>query len=240
MTPLYLQLAQTLKDEILKGVYPVGSQLPTEEELTARFQVSRATVREALRKLREDKLVSSRRGAGTTVARAGDAHQHVRELASINDLLAFARDTRYQIESMQIETSDQELAQRLGCAIGHQWLVIRGHRYAADSELPVCWTEVFVEAEYAGVGRLIERHRGNIFELIEDMYGVSVGEVTQELTAGPASKDMALGLKIEPGSTVIQVNRTFRLTSGKVSQIVFNFHPSDRFRFTMTIRRVKD
>lgn len=239
MTPLYLQLAQTLKDEILTGVYPVGSQLPTEEELAARFKVSRATVREALRKLRDDNLVLSRRGAGTTVARAVEAHQHVRELASINDLVAFAHGTRYQIESMQVVTSDQELAQRLGCAVGYQWLAIAGNRYAPDSELPVCRTEVFIDAEYAGVGRLIERHRGPIFELIEDLYGVSVGEVTQELTAGPAPDNLASGLKIEPGSTVIHVNRTFRLTSGKVSQLVFNFHPADRFRFSMTIRRVK-
>ena len=62
--PLYLQVVRALKDEIVSGVYPVGSQLPTEEELCERFSVSRYTVREALRRLREDSLVSSRQGAG--------------------------------------------------------------------------------------------------------------------------------------------------------------------------------
>src|SRR5215470_18080479 len=65
--PLYLQVVRALKDDIVSGVYPVGSQLPTEEELCERFSVSRYTVREALRRLREDRLVASRRGAGTTV-----------------------------------------------------------------------------------------------------------------------------------------------------------------------------
>src|ERR1700736_5102922 len=64
---LYLQILRSLKDEIVRGVYPVGSQLPTEEELCERFSVSRYTVREALRRLRDDHLVASRRGAGTTV-----------------------------------------------------------------------------------------------------------------------------------------------------------------------------
>src|ERR1700733_15713490 len=64
--PLYLQVVRALKDEIVSGVFPVGSQLPTEEELCVRFSVSRYTVREALRRLREDSLVSSRQGAGTT------------------------------------------------------------------------------------------------------------------------------------------------------------------------------
>jgi DNA-binding FadR family transcriptional regulator len=54
--PLYLQVVRALKDEIVKGVHPVGSQLPTEEELCQRFSVSRYTVREALRLLREDHL----------------------------------------------------------------------------------------------------------------------------------------------------------------------------------------
>ena len=65
--PLYLQVVRALKDEIVSGVYPVGSQLPTEEELCERFSVSRYTVREALRRLREDNLVASRQGAGTIV-----------------------------------------------------------------------------------------------------------------------------------------------------------------------------
>src|SRR3982074_1121795 len=65
--PLYLQGVRALKDEIVSGVHPVGSQLPTEEELCERFSVSRYTVREALRRVREDNLVSSRQGAGSTV-----------------------------------------------------------------------------------------------------------------------------------------------------------------------------
>lgn len=239
MTPLYLTVAQTLKDEILKGVFPVGSQLPTEEALATRFKVSRATVREALRGLRNDNLVTSRRGAGTTVARANQPDQYVRELASINDLIAFAQGTRYEIQSMETVTADDSLAQRLGCQSGDQWLAIRGYRYGEDSKLPVCWTEVFVDAQYAGVGRLVERHRGNIFEAVEDLYGVSVREVHQEVMAGPVPDNLAAGLGMNAGETVIQVNRTFRLSTGKVSQIVFNFHPADRFRFSMTIRRVK-
>ncbi|HUL99877.1 MAG TPA: winged helix-turn-helix domain-containing protein, partial [Mycobacterium sp.] len=63
----YLQVARTLRKEIVDGVYPVGSQLPTEHELCERFAVSRYTIREALRRLRDDNLVSSRPRAGTLV-----------------------------------------------------------------------------------------------------------------------------------------------------------------------------
>jgi GntR family transcriptional regulator len=80
--PLYLQVVRVLKDEIISGVHPVGSQLPTEEELCERFSVSRYTVRAALRRLREDNLVSSRQGAGTTVVPPRPSDSFVHEVMS--------------------------------------------------------------------------------------------------------------------------------------------------------------
>ena len=94
--PLYLQVVRALKDEIVSGVHPVGSQLPTEEELCERFSVSRYTVREALRRLREDNLVSSRQGAGTIVVPPRPADFFVHEVMSINDLVAFATASALQ------------------------------------------------------------------------------------------------------------------------------------------------
>ena len=86
----YLQVARTLRKEIVDGVYPVGSQLPTEHELCERFEVSRYTVREALRRLRDDNLVSSRPRAGTLVVPRPSTNSYAQDVMSINDLLAFA------------------------------------------------------------------------------------------------------------------------------------------------------
>ena len=236
--PLYLQVVQALKDKILKGVYPVGGQLPTEEDLCERFHVSRYTVREALRRLRDDRLVSSRQGAGTTVIRPGQSDSYVHEVASVNDLIAFAVGSRYQIDRTEMVKADSALAARLGCRPGDEWLAVRGFRYVGDSDVPVCWAEVFINAEFAGVGRLLQRHRGPIFELIEDLYGERVAEVHQELSTRAVPGDLAAGLKMDRGDTVIEVQRTYRLASGKTAQVVFNLHAADRFRYALTMRRV--
>ena len=142
--PLYLQMVRALKDEIVRGVYPVGSQLPTEEELCERFSVSRYTVREALRRLREDRLVSSRQGAGTTVVPPRPSDSYVHEVMSINDLVAFATGVRFDIDTIEMITADAKLAPRIGCAIGESWLAVRGFRHTEDSDLPVCFTEVYI------------------------------------------------------------------------------------------------
>src|SRR5690348_9555616 len=102
----YLQVARTLRKEIVDGVYPVGTQLPTEHELRERFGVSRYTVREALRRLRDDNLVSSRPRAGTMVVARDASNSYAQEVMSINDLLAFAAGARFAIDSNAMVTVD--------------------------------------------------------------------------------------------------------------------------------------
>ena len=139
--PLYLQVVRVLKDAIVSGVYPVGSQLPTEEELCEQFSVSRYTVREALRRLREDSLVSSRQGAGTIVVPPRPTDSFVHEVMSINDLVAFATGVRFAIDTIEMIEIDDKLASRTGIPPGEKWLAVRGFRHTEGSDLPVCWTE---------------------------------------------------------------------------------------------------
>ncbi|HPF59862.1 MAG TPA: FadR/GntR family transcriptional regulator [Candidatus Competibacteraceae bacterium] len=65
------QIAENIREAILKGSLKIDERLPTEEELAARFEVSRPTIREALKRLAAQHLIRSRRGptGGTFVNR---------------------------------------------------------------------------------------------------------------------------------------------------------------------------
>ena len=235
---LYLQVARALKESIVNGVYPVGAQLPTEEELSGHFSVSRYTIREALRRLREENLVSSRQGAGTVVA-PHPSDSHVHHVMSINDLVTYAAGMRFAIDSIKMVTIDKRLSLRAGIANGEEWLAVRGFRYEAGETLPICLTEYYINRDFAGVGRLLQRHTGPIFPLIEDLYGQSVIEVEQEISAALVSLGMTDGLKVKPGTAVLEVRRTYKVAKEKVAQVTINTHPASRFRHSMTMRRVK-
>ena len=64
-TPLWAQLAGELLVRVSSGDYRAG--FPTEAELACEFEVSRATVRAAIRRLRDEGLLDARRGSGTFV-----------------------------------------------------------------------------------------------------------------------------------------------------------------------------
>ena len=239
--PLYRKVVQALKDEILGGTFPVGTQLPTEGELTSRFDVSRHTVREALRQLRDDGLVTSRQGSGTTVRTLASPQPYVHEIASIDDLVAYASGTQYKPDASAIIVADEKLAERLGGgSVGQRWLRIEGYRYGPDPRLPICWTEVFVHASYAGVGLLLGRRPGPIYGWIEEQYGERITEVEQLLRARMVPDAIAPTLQVEPGSTVVDVRRIYRIATGTVAEVSFNLYPAERFSFSMTLRRSRN
>jgi GntR family transcriptional regulator len=237
--PLYRQVVRTLKQEIVSGVYPVDSLLPAEGELQKRFKVSRHTIREALRELRDAGLVASRQGFGTTVLRAATPRSYVHEVGSISDLIELADATQYEIGSSEIIDVDRRVAERLETEPGSKWLRVEGFRYAPDDNRPVCWTEVFVHGDFAGVARLLGRRPGPIYLLIEDLYGESVAEVEQSVTAPCVPEDLAAALGVVPGSTVIEVQRKYRLSSGLVCIAARNLYRADLFELTLTLRRSK-
>jgi len=235
----YLQVARTLRKEIVDGIYPVGSQLPTEHELCERFAVSRYTIREALRRLRDDNLVSSRPRTGTTVIPRVSANSYAQDNMTINDLLAFAQGAELDIEDTRMVTVDTELAARSGLPIGEQWLAVLGFRQAAGADYTHCWTEYYINRAYAAVGRMLQRHTGPIFPLIEDLFGISVVEVHQEIGAVLVTPELSARLDVPVGSPAVEVRRTYTTSDGDIAQITINTHPADRFRHSMTLRRVK-
>ena len=89
-TPLYEELAASLRHAIKSGELPPGARLPTEAELASEHRVSRNTVRQALAKLQAGGLITRGRGRDgrrvqrrevreVQAARAGWGHAHVGE-----------------------------------------------------------------------------------------------------------------------------------------------------------------
>ncbi|HTV96123.1 MAG TPA: GntR family transcriptional regulator [Steroidobacteraceae bacterium] len=236
---LYLQVARALKEEIVGGVYPVGSQLPTEDELCERFAVSRFTVREALRRLREDNLVSSRQGAGTVVVPRRSSDSYVQDTMSINDLLAYAAGARFAIESSKMVVIDDKLAARTGLAKGEEWLAVHGSRQLEGAAAPVSCIDYYINRQFAAVGRLLQRHTGPVFPLIEDLFGQIIVEVHQEIAAVLISSPLADRLKVEAATPALEIRRTYKTSDREIAQVTINTHPASRFRHSMTLRRVK-
>ena len=235
--PLHLKVADALRREIETGVLAIGARLPTEEALGRRFRVSRHTVREALRRLRDEGLVASRQGAGTSVMRRAGQALYVHSVSSVEELLQYATEARFEVDRSAVVTADAALARRLGCRRGERWLRVEGFRYVQGQAQPICWTEVFVLAAYAGVGLRIGRAPGTIYSWIEEMYGVRVAEVEQRISAEPMPRPVAEGLRTRAGRLAIAIRRAYRLADRQLIEVAFNLHPAERFTYSIKLQR---
>lgn len=66
-TPVYVQIRDLLRHQIVSGQLPIGSKLPTQRQLAVQFEVNRSTVVTAIDDLIAEDLLESRGKAGTIV-----------------------------------------------------------------------------------------------------------------------------------------------------------------------------
>lgn len=111
---LSVQIAQSIKDAIINGDLPVDERLPSESELTEQFNVSRSTVREALKRLAAQSLIRTQRGAtgGAFVNRLSFENAYTQQittsslLLSMNDIsFETACEARFSMERSCVELS---------------------------------------------------------------------------------------------------------------------------------------
>jgi GntR family transcriptional regulator, transcriptional repressor for pyruvate dehydrogenase complex len=88
---LVIEVVSSLEASIVDGSLALGTKLPTESEIMARFDVSRTVVREAISRLQAKRLVETRHGVGTFVL-APPATENFQlgavDLATLADVIA--------------------------------------------------------------------------------------------------------------------------------------------------------
>lgn len=98
--PYYLQIYNGLKAKIESGVYKPGEMLPSENQLVEEYGVTRATVRNAINKLKEEGKVHTLKGKGSYV----NSPKIIQELNKIYTFGKQFYEAGYDIESEIIET----------------------------------------------------------------------------------------------------------------------------------------
>jgi len=235
--PRYVQVAEALKGRIIGNEFPTGSFLPTEIELCLFYDVSRHTVREALRQLAEAGYVQRRQGSGSLVISADPKGTYVHSMRSLSELFQYAADTTLRIDRISERRPEADFGQDLGDLATQTWLTVEGLRLDATGRQPICWSTVFISRAFNGIAPELGAQPGAIYRLIEDRYGVHVDTVAQEIRCMPISVAAARELGVSRRLWVVRVVRRYLDAQGGVMVLSVNDHPGDRFSYSMQLRR---
>jgi DNA-binding GntR family transcriptional regulator len=234
--PRYAVLAQTLMDEIRAGRYPLGSLLPTEFDLCQQFNVSRHTVREAIRRLVDLGLVARQPGVGTRVKATRLASRYVQASDDISDLFQYVRDVVLRVEETEDIIADAEIAEFLECKPGQGCLHARGARFVAGDEPPISLTDIYIARAYRGIAAEIREPQIPIYAIIERRFGLVTAEVRQQISAVRIEGAAAERLLVPPGSPGLQIIRKYVSSNEETFEVTVNLHPGDRFSYSTALR----
>ena len=168
---LVSQVSQALRTEIAAGRYLPGDRLPTEAALSAEFDVSRPTVRAALRELEGLGLIHTQHGVGSFVTEHDAVRAGLERMDSITESIrAQGREPGMVYASRMIRPVLPEEAARMGVDGDTQALELR-RTILADGEI-VAFSYDLMPVELLPPDFDPEELDGSIFEFLRERLGI--------------------------------------------------------------------
>lgn len=203
----YHQIQEYIKKRIQTLKYPTDSYLPSENEFCTQFGTTRTTVRKALDELLKEGFIEKEHGKGSRVLERGKS-------LGLMSIKGFSGSTDYHVktkvtvepkvcewpESIVFPLSDEE--KKSPCVyfqrvryIDDRPIVLENNWYALNFLDPIK-SEEFVE--------------GSFFKTLSKEYLIEIIGVEQELSAVPASAEIAKNLEMAVGAPILHISIRFR------------------------------
>ena len=230
--PLYHRVFLALRDQIINGVYDLSSPMPSESELCAEFDVSRATVRRAFELLEEEGLVERRQGARTYAKALGyKASQQRRNLDLLareqNHLALLPGEIRQQYEVIE---PDKETWRQFG----KPERLGRVVRVREQDGAPYCYVVTYMPLDVAD--RIDWQSLGStpVITAAADA-GFPFVKTEQVITATVADEDTAVALDVPLGSPLLRISGLFIDATDRAVMRKDGYFLPDSFEYRTTI-----
>jgi DNA-binding GntR family transcriptional regulator len=232
--PKFLQIANHIRDEILRGERSPGDEVPSERVLAGQWNVSRPTATRALQALRAQGLIESRQGSGTYVRDRLKFNRRARDryLRSRSDGYVYAPNEWAEIVSARLVRAPARVAESLGVPIGDR--VVKRHRITNDDEGPVevstSWFTAAV-AEQAPNILVRERIREGTLAYVEACTGRRARSARDQLGTRLASIDELRELHLDEPAAVLIVHHIVYDANERPLEVAEAVYPPDRWTF---------
>ena len=225
--PLYHQLYEILRQDILRGEWQPGDMIPPESELTERYGISRTTVRQVLDILVNEGLIYRQQGRGTFVAHPTVEQALVRIISFTEDMRqrGFRPDT--EVLSAGVVAAPPDIAEKLGIEPGDELVRLERLRLA-DGE-PMSIEESHLVHRYCPGVLKGDYASHPLREALERDYGIRWLHARQVIRAIPAPSDLARTLSIPPRSALLTIERVSYSQQNTPIEFLRIYYRGDRY-----------
>jgi GntR family transcriptional regulator len=231
--PMYAQIQTQLLEMIRAGRLSTGDSLPSEEELSRAFGVSRMTSRQALQLLKSQGHAARHRGKGTFVTQP-KVEKDIAHLAGFTaEMRQLGMKPSSQVLAAGIVSASGEVSEQLAVRPGGQAFRLRRLRLADGS--PVAIEEIYLSLEkFPGIEKF-DFSRRSLYQTLRTRYAIRFGMADEILEARSANSSEAKLLKIPPRSSLLVIARRLWSVDDEPVEVARSIYRGDRYRAVLRI-----
>ncbi|WP_330176563.1 GntR family transcriptional regulator [Streptomyces sp. NBC_01498] len=231
--PLWYQVSQSLRASILGRRPHDPLRLPTEEQLAGHYGVSVLTMRQALKELEEEGLISRHRRRGTFIEPGARRGAPRRLLGSVDAVVAQQSGERTTVIGHGRMPVPGELAEYFPDLA--EVAVFRRLRLDGESGEPTNWAENALRPEIAEDLDPGDLERWPMTKVLRDVLGVRIGRITDTVEATLADPATADLLRVPLLSPILHYTGVTYDADGRVVDVARIRYRGDRFSFSVTM-----
>jgi GntR family transcriptional regulator len=231
--PLWYQVSQSLRASILGRSPQDPLRLPTEEQLAGHYGVSVLTMRQALKELEDEGLITRHRRRGTFIRPGARRGAPVRLLGSVDAIVAQQSGMTTELLDHGRAPVPTDLAEHFPDLTE----VATYHRLRSDEKSgePTNHARNYVRPELAEHIDHEDLLRWPMTKVLKDMVGADISRITDTVEARLADPETARLLEIPLLSPILHYTGVTYDPDGRALDVVVIHYRGDRFSFTVTL-----
>lgn len=237
--PLYFQLKTLILDEIKNGSYKSGELIPTENEISEMFDISRTTVRQAITELVHDGQLYRIKSKGTFVANPKVTQHVLNSYYSYDGAAAESgrKTGRVQL-AKEIIPMPQEMIDMGAGNPGDKVIFLSRKRLVEN--IPTVRVDAYLV--YSKFAHLMDADLVNnsLRSLMDADPETRVYRLVRIIEAVPATKEDINVLDVEPGSAIQKMTTIRYNDKNEILDMAYSYHRGDMNRIELEIINPKD
>ncbi|MCX7265338.1 MAG: GntR family transcriptional regulator [Betaproteobacteria bacterium] len=229
--PLYAQLADLLRQRVLRGTWKSGDKVPSLEALVEEFQVARVTVRQAIEILTREGMLLPQRGRGTFVTDQVQLERSLTLETSLHGLADAYRNDKPNLTLIEESGVQPPLTPFDGLAAPAYHFMRRVH---SRDEKAYCVASIYIDQR---AFRLAPKRfrKETVVPVLMDLPQVTIASARQTLRISTADVEIARLLHVAVGSPVAEVRRVCLSPDGTVLYLGQITYRGDFIQFEMAL-----
>lgn len=229
--PYYLQIYQELRERILTKTYLPNQPIPSENELVKEFGVTRATVRNAVKKLQNEGLILTEKGKGSYV-------NQPKIEQSLFKFYSFGRDhSELNKNSVLLGIEEEQNVEAQNALnLSENQPVKRITRIRRLDHLPVIIENSYIPSDLAPDIEAYDLEKLSIYDLLENTYKFRISRAKEFLETCVTDHYYSELLEVEAGMPAFLIKRITYDLRDRPIEFRVSVIRSDKFTFSVDLK----